>query len=166
MGDVYSNMKAYEDAACIWESGYRTTSKNIFLMRLEKLYLVEEKPEEILARYREIICGKNVDVNIYVAFCMLYMKLEMLDEAEELLDNMPYDKSEFPVIAYLYGKMFEKRKNWRMAVKFYGELHKAAGFCVRTYNCTFCSYNIENWEGRCPQCNEWGSLETVYTIPI
>jgi len=166
MGDIYRNMKSYEDAACIWESGYRTTSKNIFLMRLEKLYLVEEKPEEILARYREIICEKNVDINVYVAFCMLYMKLEMPDEAEELLDNMPYCKSEFPVVAYLYGKMFEKRKDWKAAVEVYGELHKAAGFCVMAYICTSCSHNTGSWDGKCPQCNKWGSLEAVYAIPV
>jgi len=165
MGDVYSKTKAYEDAVCIWESGYRTTSKNIFLTRLEKLYLVEEKPEEILARYRDIICGENIGIDVYVSFCMLLMRLEMLDEAEELLDNVPYDKSEFPVIAYLYGKMFEKRRNWKAAVEVYGELHKAAGFCVQAYSCTSCSLKVENWTGKCLQCNEWSSMEVVYTIP-
>ncbi len=161
LGDIYMNQKSYSNAAEIWSKGYAATKEPTFLSRLEKLYLAEEKPEEIIQLYKDVLVEDPSNISVFVMLCLLCLKLEMVDLAEDLLSKLESDKVNYPIMLYINAVLLEKKHKWKEAALAFKKTCNMENMPPKAYLCK-CGYRTDEWSGRCPQCRSWQALKASY----
>ncbi len=76
------------EAAEMWEKSYLKTGNSIFLYRLENLYLEIGEPGEMIRIYQQALTRQSHDAQLKMALGKLYYRLEMVDDAFELLSTL------------------------------------------------------------------------------
>jgi lipopolysaccharide biosynthesis regulator YciM len=88
----------------------------------------------------------------------LYYRLEMIDEAMELLSTIDTSNTRFPDLHKLLGNLYLRRGDKQAAVE---EFKKALDLRKRVlvpYYCPQCDYHTTEWSGRCPRCEQWNTF--------
>jgi lipopolysaccharide biosynthesis regulator YciM len=158
LGDAYWSQGSHEDAARVWQEGYRSLGKSIFLSRLEDLYMEAEDPATLLSFYRSAVMEKDSDLILRLFFGKLCLRLEMVDEALEQLHAIENAGVESPELHFLLAEAHRRRNRLDESIK---EYQKALGENIRLrlgYVCDHCGEPTEEWESRCPECGTWGSF--------
>jgi len=165
LGDIFIESGNYSAAADLWEKGYYLNYSEILLHKLEDFYLKQGEPEKIIWIYKKAI-SLNPD-NTVLRFYLgkLYYRLEMLEEAYEILSELEGIETSMPELYKLLGNIYERKEEYGMAMS---EFKKALGLRKRVmvpYYCPVCDYHTYEWSGRCPRCGEWNTF-TVSPIYI
>jgi lipopolysaccharide biosynthesis regulator YciM len=158
LGDAFQNQGSLDDAARVWQEGYRVLGKSIFLSRLEDLYMEAEDPATLLSFYRSAVMEKNNDLILRLFFGKFCLRLEMVDEALEQLYAVENAGVDSPQLHFLLAEAHRRRNRLDESIK---EYKKSLGENQRLrlgYICDHCGETSEDWESRCPACNTWGSL--------
>ncbi len=171
LGDIYRRQKRTEDAINVWQDGYRTLGKSIFLSRLEELYLADEDPASLLALYRSFLEDRKDDLILRLCYGKLCLRLEMVDEALEQLYAVESTGVESRQLHLLLAEAHRRRKRLDDAI---AEYKKALGIdsprLTLGYVCDVCEEPSEEWQSRCPACGTWGSFslagrEHIQNVP-
>ena len=165
LGDILIESGENTDAAELWERGYYMNYSEILLHKLEDFYLHQGEPEKIIWIYKKAISisPNNTGIKFYLG--KLYYRLEMLDEAYEVLSDLEITESPMPELYKLLGNIYERKEEYINAIT---EFKKALGLRKRVivpYFCPVCDYHSYEWSGRCPRCGEWNTY-TVSPIYI
>ncbi len=158
LGDAYRSQGSLDEAARVWQEGYRSLGKSIFLSRLEDLYMEAEDPATLLSFYRSAVMERNSDLILRLFFGRLCLRLEMVDEALEQLHAVENAGVESPQLHFLLAEAHRRRNRLDESVK---EYQKTLGENIRLrlgYVCDQCGKPAEEWESRCPDCGTWGSF--------
>jgi lipopolysaccharide biosynthesis regulator YciM len=150
-----------EQAADLWEKAYFLTSNIILLHRLEELYLDLGEPERIIQIYQEAV-SKNPE-NRILKFYMgkLYYRLEMLEDAFEILNGIDVSEERFPDLYKLMGNLYLRQGDPKAAVEEFKKALNLKKHVVVPYYCPVCDYHTQHWEGRCPRCRRWDTFEAT-----
>ncbi len=157
LGEAYRAQKRHEDAARVWQEGYKTLGKSVFLSRLEDLYISTEDPSTLLAIYRSFLQERGSDLMFRLFYGKLCLRLEMVDEALEQLYAVENAGVESPQLHLLLAEAHRRRNRPDEAII---EYKKALGIDNRLrlgYVCETCAETAEEWQSRCPACGIWGS---------
>jgi lipopolysaccharide biosynthesis regulator YciM len=159
LGEISVDEGKIKDAGELWEKALELTSNIILLHRLEDLYLELDQPAKILQLYRAAILRdpENLVLRFYLG--KLYYRLEMVDEAFEVLTALDPGDEKMPDLHKLLGNLYLRRGDTEAAVE---ELKKALNLKKRVlvpYYCPHCDYHTAQWSGRCPRCGRWNSFE-------
>ncbi|MEW6683211.1 MAG: tetratricopeptide repeat protein [Nitrospirota bacterium] len=146
------------DAASLYEKAYAVVNEMVLLHRLEDLYIDIGEPEQILRLYHEAV-RKDPD-NHALRFYLgkAYYRLEMLDEAQEVLAEIDASDEHFPDLHRLLGNLAQRQGNEALAVE---EFKRALGLKKRVivpYYCPACDYHSTRYSGRCPRCQAWNTF--------
>ncbi len=158
LGDMLVETGDDHEAADLLESGYYMNSREILLHRLEDFYIQQGRPEKIIWVYKKAISlhPDNTLLKFYLG--KLYYRLEMLDEAFEVLSELEGTEIVIPELSKLLGNIYERKEEHGKAL---AEFKKALGLSKRIiipYYCAGCNYNAYEWSGRCPSCGEWNTF--------
>jgi len=158
MGDIFVEEGDGGEAADLWEKGYYMNYSEILLHKLEDFYLQLGEPEKIIWIYKKAISlnPQNPALKFYLG--KLYYRLEMLDEAFDILAELEGTESSMPELYKLLGTIYERKEELGKAV---AEFKKALGLRKRVvvpYFCPFCDCHTYEWSGRCPRCGAWNSF--------
>ncbi|HET8759520.1 MAG TPA: tetratricopeptide repeat protein [Nitrospiria bacterium] len=149
------------DAAALYEKAYQSVPDIILLHRLEDLYIDMGEPEQILRCYHEAV-RKDPDshaLRFYLG--KLYYRLEMLEEAQDVLSGIDASDEHFPDLHRLLGNLAERQGNDAAAID---EFKRAMGLKQRVivpYYCPVCDYHSTKYSGRCPRCKTWNTLSAL-----
>ena len=159
LGEISVDEGKVKDAGELWEKALELTSNVILLHRLEDLYLERDQPAKILQLYREAIQRdpENRVLRFYLG--KLYYRLEMVDEAFEVLTALDPGDEKMPDLHKLLGNLYLRKGDTEAAVD---EFKKALNLKKRVlvpYYCPHCDYHAAQWSGRCPRCGRWNSFE-------
>lgn len=146
------------DAASLYEKAYETLVDIILLHRLEDLYIDMGEPEQILRLYHEAVrkAPDNHALRFYLG--KAYYRLEMLDEAQEVLADIDASDEHFPDLHRLLGNLAQRQGNEPLAID---EFKRALGLKKRVivpYYCPACDYHSTRYSGRCPRCKAWNTF--------
>lgn len=146
------------DAASLYEKAYAAVGELILLHRLEDLYIDLGEPEQILRLYHEAVrkTPENHALRFYLG--KAYYRLEMLDEAQEILAEIDASDEHFPDLHRLLGNLAQRQGNEALAIE---EFKRALGLKKRVivpYYCPACDYHSARYSGRCPRCKAWNTL--------
>jgi lipopolysaccharide biosynthesis regulator YciM len=146
------------DAASLYTKAYEAVNEMVLLHRLEDLYIDIGEPEQILRLYHEAV-RKDPD-NHALRFYLgkAYYRLEMLDEAYEILAEIDASDEHFPDLHRLLGNLAQRQGNEALAVE---EFKRALGLKRRVivpYYCPACDYHSTRYAGRCPRCKAWNTF--------
>ncbi|MEK6577336.1 MAG: hypothetical protein AABZ05_07025, partial [Nitrospirota bacterium] len=89
----------------------------------------------------------------------LYYRLEMIDEAFDLLLGLDTEGVRFPDLHKLLGSLYLRKDTFVSAVE---EFKKALNYdkgIVARFQCASCSLETAEWSGRCPKCGLWDKLQ-------
>ncbi len=158
LGDLLLEEGDGAEAADLWEKGYYMNYSEILLHKLEDYYLQLGEPGKIIWVYKKAISlnPQNPALKFYLG--KLYYRLEMLDEAFDVLAELEGVESAMPDLYKLLGTIYERKEEPGKAVT---EFKRALGLRKRVvvpYFCPLCDCHTYEWNGRCPRCGAWNSF--------
>ena len=158
LGEVYLEEDKVKDAAELWEKAYKMTSSILLLHRLEDLYLKLGEPGKAIELYTQAVSWRPQDITLKFFLGKLFYRLEMIDEAFDILSSVDWGDKEFPDVHKLLGNIYLRRGSLGLAAS---EFKKALGFkkqILIPYVCSSCALRTAGWSGRCPNCGKWNTF--------
>ena len=146
-------------AAELWQKAYHLTSNVILLHRLEDLFLEMGEPEQIIQIYQDAVSKNPSDRILRFYLGKLYYRLEMLDDAFEVLSGIDVSEERFPDLYKLMGNLYLRQGDLRAAVEEFKKALNLKKRVVVPYYCPVCDYHTLHWTGRCPRCGQWNTFE-------
>jgi lipopolysaccharide biosynthesis regulator YciM len=158
LGEVYLEEGKQKEAGQLWEKSYKLTSSVLLLHRLEDLYLKQGEPGSAIEIYKQAVTWKPQDTTLKFFLGKLYYRLEMIDEAFDILTTVDWGDREYPDVHKLLGNIYLRRGSLGLAAS---EFKKALRFkkqVIVPYFCSNCQHRATGWAGRCPNCGKWNTL--------
>ena len=158
LGEVYIEEGENQVAAELWEEAYAATGSIIFLHRLEDLYLKLSEPAKVINLYKTALLKNPRDLNLNFFLGKLYYRLEMVDDAFEVLTSIDSSTRPLADLHKLLGNLYVRRGRDELAVD---EFKKALAYSdqlIVPYRCGVCEPFSTEWSGRCPRCGKWNSF--------
>lgn len=158
LGEVYLEEGKPKEAGQLWEKSYKLTSSVLLLHRLEDLYLKQGEPGSAIEIYKQSVTWKPQDTTLKFFLGKLYYRLEMIDEAFDILTTVDWGDREFPDVHKLLGNIYLRRGSLGLAAS---EFKKALRFrkqVIVPYFCSNCQHRTTDWAGRCPNCGKWNTF--------
>lgn len=158
LGEVYFEENKVKEAAELWEKAYKMTSSLLLLHRLEDLYLRQGEPGKAIELYKQAVTWRPQDISLKFFLGKLFYRLEMVDEAFDILSSVDWGDKEFPDVHKLLGNIYLRRGSLGLAAS---EFKKALGFrkqIIIPYVCSNCELRTTGWSGRCPNCGKWNTF--------
>ncbi len=150
-----------EEAINILEKGFELLNSPILLARLEDLLINVGEPGRLIRFYKNALSRNPQDNGLKFLLGKLYYRLEMVDDAIEMLHSIDTTVLSTQELYAFRGELYMKRNQISRAVD---EFRKACGIrsLGNLYCCAHCGAQYEDWSGRCPHCNEWNT----YTFDV
>jgi len=158
LGEIYLDEGKVKDAAELWDKAYKMTLSVLLLHRLEDLYLKQGEPGKAIELYTQAVNWKPQDIRLKFFLGKLYYRLEMIDEAFDILSTVDWGDKEFPDMHKLLGNIYLRRGSLGLAAS---EFKKALGFkkqIIIPFVCSNCDLRTTDWSGRCPNCGKWNTF--------
>jgi len=166
LGELLRQTGKGKDAIRVWRRGFEKTGEIIFLNKLEDLYLSEEHPRGIINLYLNAMEKNPNNIIIPFFYARLCLRLEMIDEALDKLEEMDIHLSNHPSYHYLLAEVYAHRGDYEKAMGEYRKGLKLEGGAYVPYLCTNCQKEIKNWLPLCPECGQWGTFSPRTTGEI
>lgn len=159
LGEISIQEGRPEEAGELWKKAFEAASSFLLLHRLEDLYLDLGEPAKIIRLFQEALerHPENSVLRFYLG--KLYYRLEMVDDALDILAVLDAHVEKMPDLHKLLGNLYLRKGNTEGAVE---EFKKALNLRKRVlipYYCPICDYHTDQWSGRCPRCGHWNSFE-------
>lgn len=158
LGEVFFEENKVKEAAELWEKAYKMTLSLLLLHRLEDLYLKQGEPGKAIELYKQAVTWRPQDISLKFFLGKLFYRLEMVDEAFDILSSVDWGDKEFPDVHKLLGNIYLRRGSLGLAAS---EFKKALGFkkqIIIPYVCGNCELRTTAWSGRCPNCGKWNTF--------
>lgn len=162
LGEAYLREAETAEASDLWEKAFNETSSIVLLLRLEDHFLSLGEPNKIIELYQDALSRNPNDPLLSFFLGKLYWRLEMIDDAYDILSSLDSGIEGFPDLHKLLGDIYLRRGSCEKAAQ---EFKKALGFMeavVVPYRCSNCDYQSTEWSGKCPKCGMWNT----YTITL
>jgi len=148
-----------EEAVNLLEKAYEDTHSTIILARLEDLLISLGEPSRLIRIYKNSISKKPNDPVTKFFLGKLFYRLEMVDDAFEILTGIDTAGLLYPELHQVLGNLYMRKNQPEKAVQ---EFKKAVDikFSLRLpYCCKQCGYTADEWSGRCPDCKLWSTFQ-------
>ena len=160
LGDIYLRMGRWASAGKVWGKSFTRFKSIIFILRLEDLYLGRGDPSTLFRIYQRVI-QHNPDnwviAFFYAKFCL---RLEMLDEALEVINEISLKLKDFPALHRLLAEIYLHKKDFGRAAQEFEKTFELSGTSYLPFSCSVCERDSIEWVAYCPQCHQW----STYTI--
>jgi lipopolysaccharide biosynthesis regulator YciM len=169
LGDIYHQMGRWTSAGNVWGKSFTRFKSIVFLLRLEELYLGREDPSTLLRIYQRAF--KHDPENWVLAFfyAKLCLRLEMLDEALEEINEISVKVKDFPALHRLLAEIYLHKKDFGRAAQEFEKTFELSGTSYLSFFCTICERESKEWIAYCPQCHQWSTYsikEAVQATPL
>ena len=166
LGDVYLRTGRWASAGKIWGKSFMRFKSIIFLLRLEELYLGREDPSTLIRIYQRALEKNPEQWVIRFYYAKLCLRLEMLDEALEALDEISLGQKDFPALHRLLAEIALHRKDFDRAAHEFEKTFELSGKSFLPFSCTTCERESQEWLAYCPQCHQWNTYTIKEGEPI
>jgi tetratricopeptide (TPR) repeat protein len=147
-----------EEAINLLEKNYEQTSSMIVLLRLEDLLISVGEPLRLIRIYKNNILKNPQDPVIKFFLGRLHYRLEMIDDAFEIMTSIDTGGAVYPEMHQLLGNLYIKRNQIEKAVQEYKKALESnvCAFSL-SYKCSHCGHTSPEWSGRCTCCQKWST---------
>jgi len=166
LGEALSMAGQDDDALDAWHGGFEATGSPVFLTLLEEHFLRQEQPLGAIEALKQSISRARKDTLARFFLGKLYFRLEMLDDALSVLSSLEGRAAYAPTLHYLLGRIHERRGNHGEAASAYRRVIKETNLIELDYGCRVCDGTRFEWTARCPQCDEWNTIEVNFREEI
>jgi lipopolysaccharide biosynthesis regulator YciM len=159
LAEVMVARREYEEAINFLEKSNENLRSKVILARLEDLLIAEGEPGRLLRLYQNAISKAPKDNGLKFMLGKLYARLEMVDDAIEMLEAIDSGLYSNPDLHMVKAELFRKRNQTGRALD---ELRMATEMMrlgETRFKCGACAYVSEDWSGRCPKCGAWNDYD-------
>jgi len=160
LGDIYLRMGRWASAGKVWGKSFTRFKSIVFILRLEELYLNREDPSTLLRIYQRALRHDPENWALAFFYAKLCLRLEMLDEALEEINDISLRVKDFPALHRLLAEIYIHRKDFGRAAQEFEKTFELSGTSYLSFFCTTCERESKEWIAYCPQCHHW----STYTI--
>jgi lipopolysaccharide biosynthesis regulator YciM len=160
LGDIYLRMGRWASAGKVWGKSFTRFKSVVFILRLEELYLSREDPSTLLRIYQRALARDPNHWVIGFFYAKLCLRLEMLDEALEEIDEISLRQKDFPALHRLLAEIYLHKKDFGRAAQEFEKTFELSKTSYLPFRCTTCERESREWMAYCPQCQQW----STYTI--
>ncbi|MGE5239516.1 MAG: tetratricopeptide repeat protein [Chloroflexota bacterium] len=146
-----------EEAINFLEKGFGQLRSPILLARLEDLLISVGEPGRLIRFYKNALSRSPNDHLLRFMLGKAYCRLEMIDDAIEMLNSVDTAVIAAGELFGLRGELYLKRNQVQKAAE---EFRRACGVkdCLRVpYRCSNCGGTFDEWSGRCAECGGWNT---------
>jgi len=157
LGDIYLRKGKWTSAGRIWGRSFSRFKSIIFILRLEDLYMGQGDPSTLLKIYQRIL--KHDPDNWVVSFfyAKLCLRLEMLDEALEEINEISFRVKDFPALHRLLAEIYLHKKDFHRAAQEFKKTFEMSATTYLPFFCKSCERESKEWVAYCPKCHQWGT---------
>lgn len=159
LGDIYLRMGRWVSAGKVWGKSFSRFKSIIFILKLEELYLSREDPSTLIRIYQRAIKHNPDNWELRFFFAKLCLKLEMLDEALEEIEEISLKLRDFPAIHRLLAEIYLHKKDFNRAAKEFEKTFELSGTAYIPFICSSCERESREWIAYCPQCGKWATYQ-------
>jgi lipopolysaccharide biosynthesis regulator YciM len=160
LGDIYLRMGRWASAGKVWGKSFTRFKSVVFILRLEELYLDREDPSTLLRIYQRVLERNPENWVLAFFYAKLCLRLEMLDEALEEIEEISLKVKDFPALHRLLAEIYLHKKDFGRAAQEFERMFELSGTSHLSFFCTTCEKESKEWIAYCPQCHQW----STYTI--
>jgi tetratricopeptide (TPR) repeat protein len=156
-GEIFFKQARSVDALRVWEKAYSQHPGAVeLLLRIEEAYMSESSPQKMLEKYKAAAGAHPEDANLKVLLARFYLRLEMVDNAIEMLERLHHDGHETDYTRVLLGTACVKRGHSEKAATLFSNALGIKNDLAPPYACS-CGAVDETWRPRCRACGEWNT---------
>jgi len=159
MVEVLISKGELEEAINLIEKAYFEHKSKIFLIRLEDLLISIGNPKKLIQFYIKAINESPNDNELKMLLGRLYYRLEMIDDAMDILDSIDTAAYTNPKLYCIKGYLYLRRNQTLKALSSFKELCPENRISSINYSCKVCKSQFEEWTGRCSKCGSWNSFQ-------
>ena len=160
LGDIYLRMGRWASAGKVWGKSFTRFKSIVFIIRLEELYLGREDPSTLLRIYHRVLEHNPENWVLAFFYAKLCLRLEMLEEALEEINEISLRVKDFPALHRLLAEIYLHKKDFGRAAQEFERTFELSGTSHLSFFCTTCERESKEWIAYCPQCHQW----STYTI--
>ena len=157
LGDIYLQLGKWTAAGNVWGKSFTRFKSIVFLLRLEELYLSREDPSTLLRIYQRAFKHDPEDWVLAFFYAKLCLRLEMLDEALEEINEISVRVRDFPALHRLLAEIYLHKKDFGRAAQEFEKTFELSGTSYLSFFCTTCERESKEWIAYCPQCHQWST---------
>lgn len=155
LAEAYLQAGKEAQALAAYVDGYRRTTSTTCLLAMEQYYLEKGDPEGAIRRYQELIATTDRKVLPKFLLGRLYYRLEVLDRAEAILQEIEGQIRQSGLLQFYLGRIRERKGNLAQACGHYREMIRILNPFELTYTCASCGELSAQWRDMCPRCQRW-----------
>lgn len=160
LGDIYLRLGKWNSAGKVWRKSFQRFKSIIFILRLEDLYLGREDPNPLLHFYQKALTSEPENWMVAFFYAKLCLRLEMLDEALEEINEISLSRRDFPALHRLLAEIYLHKKDFNRAAQEFEKTFEMSKTSYLPFSCSVCDREVKEWIAYCPQCHNW----STYTI--
>ena len=146
-----------EETINLLEKSFEQLNSVILLARLEDLLISVGEPGRLIRFYKNAVSKNPQDNSLKFLLGKLYYRLEMVDDAMEVLTSIDTSVFSTPELNVLKGELYIKRNQVSRALDEFRKASNIKKTVVIPYCCSNCGFEPNDWSGRCPKCLEWNT---------
>lgn len=166
LGEIYLKMGKWASAGKVWGKSFTRFKSIIFILKLEQLYLDREDPSTLIRIYQRAIKHNPENWELRFFFAKLCLRLEMLDEALEEIEEVSLRLKDFPALHRLLAEIYLHKKDFNRAAKEFEKTFELTGTAYLPFICSSCERESKEWVAFCPQCGKWSTYNVKSTEKI
>ena len=158
LGDIFLRTGKWASAGKVWGKSFNRFKSIIFILRLEKLYLGRGDPSTLLRIYQRVLKHNPDQWMVAFFYAKLCLRLEMLDEALEEIDEISLRIKDFPALHRVLAEIYLHKKDFSRAAQEFEKTFELSGTAYLPFICAACERESKEWIVYCPQCHQWGTF--------
>ena len=157
LAEAYKRTGKFNEAGRVYGRGYSKTGHIIFLIKMEDLYIERRSPEVILKIYRRILDISPRNNLIEFLYARLCLRLEMIDEAIEMLNGLLAEGADFKGLHKAMAEAYIHRGQMDKAVSEFRRAFPAEHVYI-PFVCSHCQTKKVEWSDFCDTCLNWNTI--------
>jgi len=157
LAEIYKRTNKLNEAGRVYGRGYSKTGHIIFLSKMEDLYIDRGDPGVILKIYRRILDISPKNNLIEFLYARLCLRLEMIDEAIDMLDTLEAEGADFKGLHKAMAEAYIHRGQMEKAVEEFKYAFPAEHVYI-PFRCDNCQSKKVEWGDFCDNCYSWNTI--------
>ena len=157
LAETYIKIDKLNEAGRVYGRGYTKTGHIEFLLKMEDLYINRGDPGAILKIYQRVLDLSPKDHLITFLYARLCLRLEMIDEALEMLDTLIEEGEEFRGLHRAMAEAYIHREELENAVTEFRKAFPMEEVYI-PFVCTKCQAVKHEWTDFCESCFSWNTI--------
>ncbi len=171
-GQLLRSRNKIDEMLTVLKQGFSRTHIVVFLQMIEDVLLEKGDPEMAVEELGQIVLNESHHVLARFYLGKLYYRLEMLEKAREVFEQLEGEVAYIPALTYYLARIYHRKGEYHTAIHYLEQLVDQAHLLDFRFHCNACGVPLNEWSERCPECGTINSVRMIFeelksdSIPI